>query len=446
MAFDFTGYSKGLKEDVENRSNFGKNNKAGNGGNSNWGPRPQAVILKKGTPHVVRMVGLPPHAEEISHGTTKAGPFDAFCFSYLSVMNASNPGHAANLILPSQRGKKGDDVHPIVRMAREILKEQTSNGASIPIYSSKFPELYAFAKFGGFPSDSAQRYYHSFKPYEVTVFNCIDREDDWCAKNKHTKLIARSGQDKDDGTQAFVEYGLKGNPFDTALVKCMTYAPEINGYDIAITLTGKKEEPIIVDDVSDEKDSRTFAKTGCTEEQREMIVVGPLTAEELSYELYDLPKEFRPSSPKKIFDVCGEFARKFDDAFDTNYYPLLKQQADDWVAEQEAKKAEKTAEAEAKVEAATNEAVEKATRTVAEEVPAKAEEVEIDTGIKQLPHIDVLKPEFWPAILSIKKDGDKFTATFASDDKYRQKADCDCGFRAPVAFNACPVCGSIFED
>ena len=99
---------------------------------------------------------------------------------------------------------------------------------------------------GGYaPTDQAYQYSKGWKGQQVIIMNVIDREDNWCKENKHTKLLSKKINVSTDGTE-YPEDGVPSFGFCNELSKIVTTYGSWERYDVQIRRTGQKTSPIEV--------------------------------------------------------------------------------------------------------------------------------------------------------------------------------------------------------
>ena len=142
----------------------------------------------------------------------------------------------------------------------------------------------------------------------LTPFNCIDRHDDWCKEKKHTKLFVKTTYDIGISPQAF-------KSLKTCVVE--DYGP-YEDYDVDI----KK--------VEDDKGNIEYVAMKADKslpEFGQMVVEGPLTEEEKTYEKYNLDEVIKDSSAKMILKFLRNHIARIDQVCKTNFIQKLEEQA-----------------------------------------------------------------------------------------------------------------------
>ena len=204
-------------------------------------------------------------------------------------------------------------------------------------------KTYTRLKFNQLPTDIKS--FGDAYPSSKVVFNIISRMDDWCKKNKHSKLLATkvstSQKVNDKGemvTSYFPETGISKSMYDEILVhmRQIGLTSLYTDFIVTRTLINEKYGQNIFDGEGALKlgrgDKAVLGK----------IVSGDLSEEEKSYELYDLDKLFSVSSYSKLKrDLSGLF-KQTDSEFGTNFYDELCQLVIEEEKKREAKKEKET--------------------------------------------------------------------------------------------------------
>lgn len=101
----------------------------------------------------------------------------------------------------------------------------------------KYPNAYKTVCKGGLSPSDGQKYNYSkgWLPSEMVVMNVIDRNDDWCLKNNHTKLLCSSRPG-----YGWIKYGVSAKCFIPDLREISKKSGYWENYDIAMTLVKDK--------------------------------------------------------------------------------------------------------------------------------------------------------------------------------------------------------------
>lgn len=155
-------------------------------------------------------------------------------------------------------------------------------------HTKVFEEIEANSKIG-------EKYPPSFYPSKRIVFNWIDRHDNWCVENKHSKILSAKKAPFEavqaDGTKKtiyFTDTGIPASLYD----KIFEYCSAVGTMDIDLVITKIEKDYKVFD-------STDFPKF-ITEASHKLGVKTKLSEEEKAYELYDLDKLYKISSYRKI--------------------------------------------------------------------------------------------------------------------------------------------------
>lgn len=146
----------------------------------------------------------------------------------------------------------------------------------------------------------------SFYPKKRVILNVIDRMDGWCVENKHSKVLMASGSPyeftNDKGEKVVINYVNDiGIPYLAYTLIFENVVKFHHGWDIDVVAkaTGELSHAYEIRDITENKISELSKKVGKD---------GPMTAEELAYELYDIDKLYREASYTKLYkNLIGLF-------------------------------------------------------------------------------------------------------------------------------------------
>lgn len=351
---------------------------------------------------------------------------------------------------------------------------------------TEHPEIFNILAKGSYkPEDKNYKMAKGWKGQRVIIFNCIDHSDmNWHKENKHTKLLSKSiGISRNpDGT--VIEWPSVGVPsygfVSEKLVPLLKSYGSWEGFDIGIQRknipgTANVEVKAVNLSILKQKDFLDEVKDLV---KPELIVIGPLTDEEKSWEKYDIQKMYSPTSYSKIYNRLKNQIKQIDGVYGTKYLEKIEKFA---AEEAEARKAAKAAEA-AKAPAQTA-PVQPTPQPVAQTAPVQEtvpvapatpvqesapvapaaptvdsrEEVAPAAGLPNgltadkvalLKGWDALDPDEKNAILSIELDRDG-NVNVTYDPNAGKLLGCPtskggCGKPAPKSFRHCPFCGKQF--
>lgn len=309
------------------------------------------VGLEQGVYHVLRLVGNPPDSMTPGH---KASVTDAHEIFYSEIK--ADDGKKFQLRLPV-RGDLPDKDHLMWRIIDKVLTVQWVNKQKVYKYEKQFPEIFNKVKFGGWsetePSEQKSRQYSKgWTGQKIVIQNVIDREDDWCKENKHTKLLARKIDSKTMPDGTVIEFPSKGIPSYGYIGKLgsliNTYKQTWEEFDVAIKRTGIMTEPYSIINATAFKNGRI---PELPEDKAAFVSTEPsLTPEEAEYARYEVGKLFAPCSYAKLDAKLGATIKMIDAAIGTNFYDQLQKLK----AEEEAQRAAEATEVPHATEAEMN--------------------------------------------------------------------------------------------
>ena len=346
----------------------------------------------------------------------------------------------------------------IINKVNEVKWVKGADGKSTKVNVNKQYPWFEKVNKGGFaPTDKSYQYSKGWKGQQVVIMNVIDREDNWCAENKHTKLLSKklSG---DNGE--FAEIGVPSFGFCSALSNIVKSYGSWERYDVQVRRTGQKTTPI------DVKQATLYKKNGLVQELDEdklqyVSLNETLTPEELEYERYDISKFFAPTTYQKILSKLGNTIKSIDVDLRTNFYEELQA-----LAEKEKKEFEEVYGSNApapEAAPAQTATVAQPTQTapVAEAAPARTavrEAVSTPASgltpdkIALLKGWNLLTDEEKAVIVDVIKNPDGTLADIVYNTDHPvlscpsvfPDGSHGCGINAPDFFHACPHCGKTF--
>lgn len=346
----------------------------------------------------------------------------------------------------------------IINKVNEVKWVKGADGKSTKVnVNEQYPWFEKVNKGGFAPTDKSYQYSKGWKGQQVVIMNVIDREDNWCAENKHTKLLSKklSG---DNGE--FAEIGVPSFGFCSALSNIVKSYGSWERYDVQVRRTGQKTTPI------DVKQATLYKKNGLVQELDKdklqyVSLNETLTPEELEYERYDISKFFAPTTYQKILSKLGNTIKSIDVDLRTNFYEELQA-----LAEKEKKEFEEVYGSNApaqEVAPAQTTTVAQPTQTapVTEAAPARTavrEAVSTPASgltpdkIALLKGWNLLTDEEKAVIVDVVKNPDGTLADIIYNTDHPvlscpsifPDGSHGCGINAPDFFRTCPSCGKTF--
>jgi hypothetical protein len=166
---------------------------------------------------------------------------------------------------------------------------------------------------------ATDQYPQQFYPRSRVFFNWLDRMDNWCVANKHTKVLTssknkRKEPDKNGNPIWFIDPGVPSQGLYEKIMDEIWLRAKTMDIDIMVT-KNKLTKDYTVSDTSGE----------LVPDEIKAISRGsePNTVEESAYEKYDLTNVRPVTSYNKIQKGLKQLARGIDDVCDTNFAPRL---------------------------------------------------------------------------------------------------------------------------
>lgn len=306
------------------------------------------------------------------------------------------------------------------------------------------------------------------------LFNCIDKTDNWCKENKHTKLLCWDSKDKEiDGeTRTYYTYGIKSSLYNNIFdVQCTNLNRMYDQFDVVAKRLSKQlgNDWLVV--CSPEEKTK-ISNMGLDPNK---VTMDYLTDEEEQYEKYkleDIPFISRPTSASFVLKNFAKLINSCDLDFNTNLYNEFVEYAEkekqEW-AKKNAENSEKndTAESSESSSEETYEENEVEETTVthsfdtmetveesSDELPSEVEENPTPTVAKKVVKTTTFNPmslvDKFPAIANMKEEDRKLIIGYnAETDEFKYSttdlAQCpECGRDIPDPWASC-VCGVSFE-
>ena len=402
------------------------------------------VALKEDTPVIVRVVGESMEMHQAKSDCVVVNK--SFCKNdngkWVNIIWGNEPNNLLNSWRRSLIGKysydKSTKTYTYENPNRNSLKRYLSNGTNNP-----------FDK--------------GMAPTKSMLMNVIDRSDNWCENNKHTKILAWdvTKSEKDGVIKEYPQYGVRMSVYNSLWTDiCNLRGQHFEDFDIAIVRLSKSKRPnnttsfIILTD-EDKSKCRALGVDSTK------FVDGLLTQEEQDYERYDLEDIPYTSKPSSAFFMLKNFEKliKMGDLENgTNFYDQFVQA--------------KGEELEAYKKAHPKPDTEETKSTVVQAPVAKVEEPVVeDDGLdfQQPPVVEkkplapkmALKKPVQTVDWTLIEDTYETVKTMSAEDKAKiigideetgelkfnvsAEYSCpSCGLDLPQV-STCPYCGEIFE-
>ena len=425
-------------------------------------PEFKTCVLSKDKPRIIRLLGNSPLMRE--------EPTDPIIVKRAFVKTDDDKW--TTIILSDDRD------NPVNKLWRTIIGKYTYDKENkTKIYANKGkPSFERFIRNGKKPEDCLASE-KGMMTDTFYLFNCLDRTDDWCKENKHTKLLCWDSTTKEvDGkTVEYPTYGIKpslyNNIFDE---QCTALNRMYDEFDVVVKRLSKKLGDSWIQVFSPEEKSK-ISQIGLDPNK---VTMNYLSEEEESYEKYkleDIPFVSRPTSVGYVLRVLGKLIKACDLDFGTNLYEEFVEYAEKEKKEWEAKKAEtketestedtstevesedevteettssetpsfdsmETVETESSDDEELPSEVEEPTPTVTKKVVKTAKTVFDPLSLKsEFPYIDKLRAEDLALITGYNSETNELTFKEGTD-----LAECPCGCTIGDPFQSCPKCGAVF--
>lgn len=157
-----------------------------------------------------------------------------------------------------------------------------------------------------------------FKPKKRIIMNVIDRMDNWCVENSHTKILTTNYSpftitDKDGKPKTiyFNDVGVSEQVYSLLYNQVLEFRSH---WDLDIILY-KEDKKYIMRDCFEDK---------IKPEVKKYLVQSTISEKEMSYEKYDLDKLFPQSSYHKLYNNFENLFKQVDLDLQTNFFDELK--------------------------------------------------------------------------------------------------------------------------
>jgi hypothetical protein len=370
-------------------------------------------------------------------------------------------GKKMKVVLPIKKRDANFLLWRIIDKVNEVewLNEKDEKGKSKKVFLVKeaHPSIFNIVNFNNLDESDVMRKFNilgkGWAGREMFIMNVIDRSMmEWHKKNKHTVLLSKNVTIKkgdNDKIIEFVEEGVPAYGFTNMLnSQVIKFHGFWENYDIGIERTGLTTPAFRVICAS-----KHIEETSAL--LQPLIVVGPLTDEEKSWERYDLNKLFGITSYTKLWNRLKLTIAKIDAELKTHFLDELQELA---AKEAEARKAKNQADPpgpdteEEPVDAPVEENVEvpvKETVAVGEAASLPAYSKLNDKEKKAIVSASLMNDTEKKALLATAtkekpiKDGQFWKITYEPSTGRMGKCP-DCAAKSPDFFTMCPVCGSPF--
>lgn len=280
-----------------------------------------------------------------------------------------------------------------------------------------------------------------FRPRKRVVLNVIDRMDEWCYQNKHTKILTsnyspfqikeESGETK---TLFYNDVGISEQTYELFYTNVLEFRSH---WDLDLIIR-KEEKQTFVQDCFEDK---------IKPEVKKYIKVNELSEEEASFERYDLDKLFKPSGYNKLMNNFGNLFKQVDGDLKTNFYDELKHlyETEKGEKEKEAAEESKTVHPVSENPLASNSQAEvKPASNGSTRRGGTATEMTVESKLKTLPCWAKLSDSDRKSMIDNCStiDGEKMTFKAGIN---LVPCGCDKNISLPDDVWTCPIDGKVFE-
>jgi hypothetical protein len=405
----------------------------------------EPLVLSQDKCHVLRLVGEVPEAREKSS--------DALIIER-SFMR-SDDGKYFTMIWNQ------DKDWPFRVLARKLCKykyEDLGSGKKEKVYEHEGCDLLKYYNTNG--KDKPSAYESGMAPSKFILINAIDRMDDWCKENKHTKMLAWDVNEQED--KKYYTWGMKTGLFKEIFdVKCTSIGSHYEDVDLVIRRFSQKNKPAddVYYQVMYDEEKRAIQNWSDKDKVDYMSFVSKeecLTKEELAYERYNLeniPYVSQSTPISIIMNKMEKFIKDVDKKYDWGIWEMMVEwkakEKEAWSAKKALEKDDEDEPKKSTVKVETNqetddelptdieEKVEEKTKT---QKVAKSKKFEItDEMINTFEGLADCPEHIKKHIVAV--DVDEMTMTFDIE------ADATCGNcdqDIPDSFDFCPCCGTTY--
>jgi len=419
-------------------------------GGGNFSPKEYDEIgyvgLETGVNKILRFIGAPPGSESMGYVRKDYDPKQIMMCEV-----KDDDGKKFTIRLPLREDTPAHN-HILHRLYDKVAEIAWINKKKVFVNENKYPDLWLALTKGGYKQEDGFSFSIAggYKSTTFTVMNVIDRTDTWCADNKHTKVLCRDISTDAKGN-SWPKPGVKSFGFIKQLAAIIGKYGDMQSYDIAIKRTGEQLNPFELKNASLYKDKdmmEELKNADGTLPEKDMIVSGPLSAEERAYSKYNLDKYYQPTSYTKLLKKIPSIFKLTDAHLGTHLYEELEQlsikEKEEWARLYPKEEADQVV---AEQEAEENTAI---LNAVKEEAPKRRTAVGPATNLSDdkialLKGWSKLDDHQKSLIRDIKvKDGQVTEIVWEVCDETKTLYACDCNLASPESFQSCPGCGASF--
>lgn len=394
-------------------------------------------------PKVIRILGVPYEVRE--------KPTDCKIFYWSKIVNDSNQNFVHIIWKTNEEGELDKDwiwyrmYYKLTEMVwvdykpGEIRDPNRPRSNEKGYYIYKYADTLSFKRLEKNKKENSNQFGH-VRPKKRFVVNVIDRMDDWCKENKHSKILTSNHTAYEITTELgdtkTIYFTDKGAPFDLYNQIYSKVLEFRNTWDLDLAIW-KEDRNYEIRDAYEEKIKPDIKK---------LMVKEPLTEEEKSYKMYDLDSLFRHTSYAKLLNNFEKFFKQVDIDLGTKFYNELLHHYEEEVKEYESKTKEEeikgNSQTKVDIDIRKNENS-NITQSI-ENGSLKRKQQKIEEVLKDYPYWDNLEESEKDCMISncLSAIGENFKY---KDGTSLIPCDCEKKIDFPDEVFSCIVCGKKFS-
>lgn len=306
-------------------------------------------------------------------------------------------------------------------------------------------------------NNEENQYEAGWRPTGFVLMNVIDRHDpDFHKEKKHSKVLSKKAAEMGNGDFWF-EPGVPISAYNAIWDNVVEFYGPWEDYDVSVKKLRDQPWYMAYHAVQE--------AVKLSPAEKNVVVDGPMTAEEEAYELYDFDKLFPVTSYTKIQAKLGKFIRKVDADFDRNFSEelekLVKEEQAEWkknnqedkVAKESSGSDEEDTTSEPQEAQKPKEQIDPAkVRTRAPKREVTQEEIDwnalADGSYNDTKYLGVPKmtEEEKSMVLSIKANGQFEYVKEYKGEPIELLKSIDSDFLSPSIFHVDPLSGDVFDE
>lgn len=209
--------------------------------------------------------------------------------------------------------------------AKKDYKRKDRRGNDNGYFEPKFQHTPSYIRIDKNKKEGSKQFGH-FYPKKRALVNVIDRMDDWCVKNKHTKILTSNlspfefidETTKEKKTIFFKDIGIPYSVYELIYQQVLEFR---GSWDLDLIVnriqTGEQTSYIIRDAFEDKLTGRS----------KQLANKEPITKEELEYARYDFDKLFHTTYYMSLEKDLEKLFKQVDIDLGTKFFPELQELA-----------------------------------------------------------------------------------------------------------------------